>query len=358
MIYKVVEAVFRKSKGYSLYRQCLGYRIRPESQFSPVRTIESILTTYISEMDQGNITVVTEFILMGLTYLPEFQLLLFLMIRAIYLMSLLGNLGLIVLITIYSRLHTPMYFFLGNLSALDFSYSSAIAPKMLADFFLEVRTISLIECAIQMYLLLACITTEGYLLAVMAYDRFMAICNPLLYVVVMSPRVCTQLMLGSYLIGLLQGLIQVLLILRLPFCKPNIINHFFCDLPPVFKVSCSNTFPNEVLLFSLGFFNGTVTFLEIVVSYVYILITILKIRSAAGRRKAFCTCVSHITVVGLLYGTAIFVYIRPSSHYAPENDKVVSVFYTLVIPMLNPLIYSLRNKDVKDALWKITHGKA
>ncbi|XP_038603297.1 olfactory receptor 493-like [Tachyglossus aculeatus] len=227
-----------------------------------------ILTTHISVMDQGNITVVTEFILTGLTYLSEFQLLLFLVILAIYLISLLGNLGLTVLITIDSLLHTPVYFFLGNLSALDLSYSSATAPKMLADFFLEVRTISLIECAIQI--------------------------------------VCTQLILGSYLIGLLQGLIQ----------------------PGVFQWNCHLSGNCSVIC------------------------------SAAGRRKAFCTCVSHIMVVGLLYGTAIFVYIQPSSHNVPENDEVVSVFYTLVIPMLNPLICSLRNKDVKDAPWKITHGKA
>ncbi|XP_038599057.1 olfactory receptor 1002-like [Tachyglossus aculeatus] len=236
----------------------------------------------------------------------EFQLLLFLVILAIYLISLLGNFGLTVLITIDSRLHTPVYFFLGNLSALDLSYSSATAPKMLADVFLEVRTISLIECAIQMHLLLACITTEGYLLVGMTYDYFMTICNPLLYVVAMSPRVCTQLILGSYLIGLLQRLIK----------------------PGVFQWN-SHTSGNCSI-----------------------------IHSAAGRCKAFCTCVSHIMVFGLLYGTAIFIYIRPSSHYVPENDKVVSVFYTLVITMLNPLIYSSRNKDEKNAPWKITHGKA
>ncbi|XP_038597538.1 olfactory receptor-like protein COR9 [Tachyglossus aculeatus] len=198
----------------------------------------------------------------------------------------------------------------------------SIALKMLAVFFLEVRTISLIECTIQIYHFVACVTIEGYLLVVMAYDCFTAICNPLVYTVVMSPRVCTQLILCSYLIGFLQGLIQVLLIFHLPFCKSNIINHFFCDLSPILKLLCSNTFPSEVLLFSLGLFNGTVTSLEIVVYYVYILITTLKIRSATGRCKAFSTCVSHLTVVGSLYGTTIFIYIRPSSQYTPENDKV------------------------------------
>ncbi|XP_038597665.1 olfactory receptor 5L1-like [Tachyglossus aculeatus] len=301
-------------------------------------------------MDQNDITAVPEFILMGLTDLPELQVLHFLVFLAVYPISLLLNLGLTVLIKIDSRLHTLMYFFLGYLSAFYLSYFSAIALKMLAVFFLEVRTISLIECTIQIYHFVACVTIEGYLLVVMAYDCFTAICNPLVYTVVMSPRVCTQLILCSYLIGFLQGLIQVLLIFHLPFCKLNIINHFFCDLSPILKLLCSNTFPSEVLLFSLGLFNGTVTSLEIVVSYVYILITTLKIRSATGRCKAFSTCVSHLTVVGSLYGTTIFIYIRPSSQYTPENDKVVFMFYTPVMLMLNPLISSLRKKDVKDAL--------
>ncbi|XP_038598340.1 olfactory receptor 154-like [Tachyglossus aculeatus] len=257
---------------------------------------------YLREMDQKDITAVPEFILMGLTELAEFQTLHFLVLLAVYLISLL------------------------------------------------VRTISLIERAMQIYLFVACVTTEDYLLVVMAYECFMAICNPLLYAVVMSPRVCTQFRLCSYLIGFLQGLIQVLLIFHLPFCKSNIINHFFCDLSPILKLLCSNTFPSEVLLFRLGLFNGTLTSLEIVVSYVYILITTLKICSATGRPKAFSTCVSHLTMVGLLYGTTIFINIRPSSQYTPENDKVVFMFYTPVMLMLNPLISSLRKKDVKDTL--------
>ncbi|XP_038598241.1 olfactory receptor 154-like [Tachyglossus aculeatus] len=238
------------------------------------------LIIYIREMDQDNIAAVPEFILMGLTDLPEFQLLLFLVFLAVF--------------------------------------CEPLLPRCYADLFLEVRTICLIECAIQMYLFVACVTTEGYFLAVKAHDCFMAIGNPMLYMVVLSLRVCTQRMLGSYLTGFLEGL--------------------------------SNTFPSEVLLFSMGIFSGTVTSLKIVMSYVYILITTLKICSAAGRCKAFSTCASHLTVVGLLYETTISIYVWPSSQYAPENGKVVSMFYTPVISVLNPLIYSLRKKDENDAL--------
>ncbi|XP_038597530.1 olfactory receptor 5L1-like [Tachyglossus aculeatus] len=232
-------------------------------------------------MDQDNITVVPEFILMGLTDLPEFQLLLFLVFLAVYLISLLCY----------------------------------------ADLFLEVRTICLIECAIQMYLFVACVTTENYFLAVKAYDCFMAI--------------------GTHL-----GAANI----SSAFCKSNMINHFFWDLSPILKLLCSNTFPSDVLLFSQGFFSGTVSSLKIVVSYIYILVTTLKICSAAGRCKAFCTCASHLSVVGLLYETTISIYVWPSSQYALENDKVVSVFYTAVISVLNPLIYSLGKKDENDAL--------
>ncbi|KFP54425.1 Olfactory receptor 1019, partial [Cathartes aura] len=250
-------------------------------------------------------------------------------------------------------LHTPMYFFLCHLSLVDLGNSSAIAPKMLVSFFEERKAISLPGCAAQMYFCGVCIITECYLLAVMAYDRYMAICNPLLYGATMSPKVCVQLAVGSYLVATVNETVLVSSVFSLHFCGPNVINHFFCDIPPLLKLSCSSTTVKEHVLFTIATFIALSTLAFIVVSYGYILTTVLRISSSEGRHKAFSTCASHLTSVSVFYGTMIFMYLRPSSSYSLDQDKVVSVFYTLVIPMLNPLIYSLRNMEVKDALKRL-----
>nr|XP_006116999.1 olfactory receptor 5AS1-like isoform X1 [Pelodiscus sinensis] len=301
-------------------------------------------------MSRGNHTAVTEFILFGLTHHPEMEVVLFVLFLAIYITTLVGNIGLIVLIRIDSGLHTPMYFFLSHLSFLDLSYSSAIAPKMLVNLLAQRKTISLAGCATQMYLFAAFADAECLILAAMAYDRYVAICNPLLYMTVMSRRLCISLIASAYISGSVSSLVHTVLTFRLSFCGSNVINHFFCDMPPLLALSCSSVHLNEILLFALCGFIQTSTFVVILVSYAYVLTTILRIHSTGGRHKAFNTCTSHLTAVTLFYGALLFMYLRPRSSYSLDADKVVSVFYTVVFPMLNPLIYSLRNKEVKDAL--------
>ncbi|NXJ10570.1 O1052 protein, partial [Odontophorus gujanensis] len=301
-------------------------------------------------MDKGNSTVVSQFILLGLTGEPELQTPLFVVFSVIYLVTLLGNAGLITLITTSPQLHTPMYFFLCNLSVVDLCYSSVFSPRMLIGFLLENKTISYTACFIQHFFFLVFVTTEVFLLAVMAYDRYVAICNPLLYAVSMPKSLCMKLVTGSYLGGILNSLTQTCCLLPLPFCGPNIINHYFCDTNPLLKLTCSNGHLNELLLVT---FNGTISMtvlLIIIISYVYILVSILSIRSARGRHKAFSTCASHLLTVTLFYVPAGLSHMQSSSKYSLDMEKVTAVFYTLVVPMLNPLIYSLRNKDVKDTL--------
>ncbi|XP_050809625.1 olfactory receptor 1019-like [Gopherus flavomarginatus] len=304
-------------------------------------------------MSRGNHTTVTEFILLGLTHCPEVEVVLFVLFLAIYVTTLVGNIGIIMLIHINSCLHTPMYFFLSNLAFLDLSYSSTIAPKMLVNFLAQSKTISFTCCAMQMYLFAAFAEAECLILAAMAYDRYVAICNPLLYMPIMSRRVCVSLIAGAYISGSVSSLIHTSLTFSLSFCGSNVINHFFCDIPPLLALSCSDTHINELLLFALCGFIQTSTFLVILISYAYVLAAILRIHSTEGRHKAFNTCTSHLIAVALFYGTLLFVYLRPSSSYSLDADKVVSVFYTVVFPMLNPLIYSLRNKEVKEALIRI-----
>ncbi|NWQ87104.1 O1019 protein, partial [Burhinus bistriatus] len=300
-----------------------------------------------------NKTTVGEFILLGITDVWELQVILFVLFLLICVTSLVGNLAMIALIRLDSRLHTPMYFFLHHLSLVDLGNSSAVAPKMLVSFFEDRRAISLPGCAAQMYFCGVCIITECYLLAAMAYDRYVAICNPLLYVATMSQKVCVQLAVGSYVISTVSQTLLVSSVFSLHFCGPNVINHFFCDIPPLLKLSCSSTAINERVLFTIATFVALSTVIFIVVSYGYILTTVLRIRSSEGRHKAFSTCASHLTSVSVFYGTMIFMYLRPTSSYSLNQDKVVSVVYTLVIPMLNPLIYSLRNTEVKDALKRL-----
>ncbi|XP_059578430.1 olfactory receptor 1052-like [Alligator mississippiensis] len=275
----------------------------------------------------------------------------------IYITTLLGNLGMILLIRYSPQLHTPMYFFLSNLSLVDLYYSSVSAPKLLADILGNAKTISYSACVAQTFLFFCFLTTEVFLLAAMAYDRYVAICNPLLYTVVMSRKLCVQLVAWSYLGGLLNSLTHTCSLLRLSFCGPNIIKHFFCDLPPLLKLACSDTHINEILFLVLSTAIGSFSTLIIIISYLYILFAILRIHSAEGRRKTFSTCASHLTAVIVFTGSLIFSYIQPTSNYSLEQEKVSAVFYSLVVPMLNPLIYSLRNREVKDNLRRMITRK-
>uniref|UniRef100_A0A670ITD6 Olfactory receptor n=1 Tax=Podarcis muralis TaxID=64176 RepID=A0A670ITD6_PODMU len=285
-------------------------------------------------MAKGNFTAVTEFILLGFTDRQEIKTILFVLFLAIFLATLVGNFGIITLIWISPSLHSPMYFFLNNLAFLD----------------LKRKSISFAGCIVQMFLFAAFADAECLLLAAMAYDRYMAISNPLLYPLFMSRKVCICLVVGSYLTGSMTSLVHTCLTFHLSFCGSNVINHFFCDIPPLLALSCSNTHFNEILLFALCGFIQMSTFVLIIISYACILCTILRMPSTDGRLKAFSTCTSHLTAVALFYGTLLFMYLRPSSSYAMDTDKIISVFYTVVFPMVNPLIYCLRNKEVKDAL--------
>ncbi|XP_048340493.1 olfactory receptor 1019-like [Sphaerodactylus townsendi] len=301
-------------------------------------------------MSEENQTVITEFIFVGLTQDPVLQRILFMIFLIIYIISLMGNLSLIILISASSQLHTPMYFFLSNLSFLDICYSSVVAPQTLVNSIADKKSISLARCATQLYFFIALGTTECCLLAVMAYDRYVAICSPLLYPVLMSPKVCIPLVIGSYTLGIFHSLVHTTFTFKLSFCGSNKINHFYCDITPLLSISCSDTYVSEVLLFSLVGGIEIITILAVVISYTYILATILRIHSVQGRQKAFSTCVSHFTGVTIYHGTILFMYLRPTSSYSLDSDKILAVFYTMAIPLLNPLIYSLRNKDVKEAL--------
>ncbi|KAM9147516.1 olfactory receptor 5AR1-like [Pangshura tecta] len=301
-------------------------------------------------MEKGNHSEVTEFILSGLTDHSEMQVPLFGVFLLIYCITLVGNGGMILLITIDPRLHTPMYFFLSNLSFCDLCYSTIISPKMLLNFLTERKSISYTACAVQMNLSVVFTDVECLLLALMAYDRYVAICNPLLYTVTMSRQLCKQLVVGAYAVGVVDSMINTCFIFRLSFCSSNIINHFFCDIPPLLALSCSDTRINEIVLFAFTSCITVSSFLTVLLSYVYIISTILQIRSTEGQPKAFSTCSFHLTAVALYFGTLLFMYLRPTSSYSMATDKVATVFYTVAIPMLNPFIYSLRNTEVKDAL--------
>ncbi|XP_074852207.1 olfactory receptor 5AR1-like [Carettochelys insculpta] len=303
-------------------------------------------------MEKGNYSVVTEFIFSGLTDCPELQVILFVLFLLIYVITLVGNGGMIFLIRTDPCLHTPMYFFLRNLSFCDLCYASVIAPNLLLNFLAKKKNISYTACAVQMYFFVSFADIECLLLAAMAYDRYVAICNPLLYRVTMSRQRCNQLLAGVSAVGLVDSIIQTCFTFRLSFCHSNVINHFFCDIPQLLALSCSDTHINEIVMFALIGCILVSSFLIILFSYVYIISTILQIHSTKGRRKAFSTCVCHLTAVVMFHGTQLFVYLRPTASYSPTTDKITSVFYTLVIPMLNPIIYSLRNKEVKNALWK------
>ncbi|XP_027703367.1 olfactory receptor 150-like [Vombatus ursinus] len=305
----------------------------------------------------GNHSLLNEFILIGLTDQPELQLPLFLLLLGIYIVAVLGNLGMIILIRLSSHLHTPMYYFLCSLSFIDLFQSTIITPKMLVNFVSEKNTISYLECMTQFYFFAFFGVSECYMLAVMAYDRYVAICHPLLYSLMMSHQMCSWLVGGVYALGLVEATADIVCLCKVLFCKENTINHYFCDLLPLLKLSCSSTYVNEVVIMSFGAFNVFFPILIIICSYVFIIASILQIQSTEGRSKAFSTCSSHIVAVGVFFGSCAFMYLQPSSSSSMDQGKVSSVFYTIIVPMLNPFIYSLRNKDVKIAFNKVIERK-
>ncbi|KAM8814029.1 olfactory receptor 5AK2-like [Rhynchonycteris naso] len=304
-------------------------------------------------MEQINGSKVTEFILLGFAGQHKFWHILLIVFLVIYVTTLVGNIGMILLIRIESCLHTPMYFFLQHLAFVDLCYSSAITPKMLQNFVVTEKSISFIGCMVQLLVYGAFATTDCYILAAMAVDRYVAICNPLHYPTVMTQRVCIQLLVGSYVSGFFNASVNTRFTFSLNFCKSNKINHFFCDVTPILALSCSNIDLNVMVLTVFVGFNLTFTVLVIIFSYLYILAAILKISSGAGRRKTFSTCASHLTAVTIFYGTLSYMYLHHGTNKSQEQEKMASVFYGIMIPMINPLIYSLRNQDVKEALKEI-----
>ena len=301
---------------------------------------------------EGNLTKLMEFVLLDFADVPHLQRFLFGLFLLIYIIILMGN-GIIFLITkLDSGLQTPMYFFLGNFSLLEICYVSVTLPRMLTSLWTQRRKISLVACATQMCFILILGATECFLLAVMAYDRYVAICSPLHYPLVMNYKVCIQLVAGSWISGIPVQIGQTGQIFSLPFCGSNLINHFFCDVPPILKLACGDTFLNEMLVFTVAVLFVLVPFLLILVSYGKIISTILKLPSATSRGKAFSTCSSHLMVAALFFGSGLVTYLRPKTQGSAGTDKVLSLFYTIVTPVFNPMIYSLRNKDVMMALRK------
>ncbi|XP_003512296.1 olfactory receptor 147 [Cricetulus griseus] len=301
-------------------------------------------------MALGNDSSVKEFILLGLTQQPELQLPLFFLFLAIYVVSMVGNLGLIILIVLNPHLHTPMYYFLFNLSFTDLCYSSVITPKMLVSF-VKQNIISHTECMTQLFFFCFFVIDECYILTAMAYDRYAAICKPLLSKVTMSYQVCHLMTVGVYVMGFVGAMAHTGSMLSLTFCNGNIINHYMCDIPPLQKLSCTSTAINELVVFIVVGVNVIVPSLTIFISYTLILYNILSIHSAESRSKAFSTCGSHVIAVSLFFGASAFMYLKPSNT-SVDDDKISTIFYTIVGPMLNPFIYSLRNKDVHIALRK------
>ncbi|XP_006732746.1 olfactory receptor 5AC1-like [Leptonychotes weddellii] len=304
-------------------------------------------------MMEANKTQVTEFVLTGLTDCPGLQVPLFLVFLVIYLTTMVGNLRLIFLIWKDPHLHTLMYLFLGSLAFANACSSSSVTPKMLMNFLSENHMISHFECITQFYIFGSSATTECFLLVVMASDHYVAICNPLLYPGVMSNRLCTWLISLSYVIGFLHPTIHVGLLFRLTFCRSSIIHHFYCEILPLYTISCTDPSINALVLFVFAAFIQAFTFMTIIASYTHVLFAILTKKSGKGRSKAFSTCSAHLLSVSLFYGTLFFMYVRPGSGPDQYQDKMYSLFYTIIIPLLNPFIYSLRNKEVLGALRKI-----
>ncbi|XP_032751306.1 olfactory receptor 5B3-like [Rattus rattus] len=300
-----------------------------------------------------NRTEVRYFVLVGLTNDPGLQLPLFITFFLIYTITIIGNMGLILLILSDSRLHTPMYIFLGNLSLVDFCYSSTVTPNVIAGFLTGDKIMSYNACASQMFFFANFADVENYLLVSMAYDRYVAVCKPLHYATTMTTRVCVCIVIGCYVCGFLNASIYTMNAFSLSFCESNVVHHFFCDVLAVMIVSCSDRHVNELTFVYVASFNIFFALILILISYMYIFTSILKMHSAAGYHKALSTFASHFTAVSIFYGTIIFMYLQPSSSHSMDTDKIASVFYVMIIPMLNPLVYSLRNRDVKSAFTKI-----
>ncbi|XP_077170966.1 olfactory receptor 5F1-like [Paroedura picta] len=303
-------------------------------------------------LGKQNHTSVTEFVLLGFSVDPKKQTLLFALGLLVYLLTLAGNLAIITLVCIDQCLQTPMYFLLGNLSFIEICYSSTTAPKMLWDLLMGNKTITFIGCALQLYFFGTLGCTECVLLIAMAYDRYAAICHPLRYALLMSQRICWGLLACSWTIGNLDSIMNTALVFSLDFCHSNEIDHFFCDIPPLLKLSCSDTSVSQLVTFNISGGIMIVAFSLILLSYSLIVSSVLKIHTAQGRLKAFSTCASHLTVVSIFYGTIMYTYLRPSSSHSMEQDRLVAVLYAILTPMLNPLIYSLRNKEVQRAVWR------
>nr|DBA31671.1 TPA: hypothetical protein GDO54_007464 [Pyxicephalus adspersus] len=301
-----------------------------------------------------NSTVVTEFVLSGLSSVPSLQLPLFLLFLSVYLLTLFGNFMIILLIKTTQTLKTPMYFFLMNLSFVDIIYSSSITPNVMATLISVNKTMSIPGCATQMFFFIDLASSEAMLLAVMAYDRYVAICKPLYYTMLINQAACFQFVLSVYAAGFFNSLTHTYCAFILPFCHSNVINHFFCDVNPILKLSCKDTFLNEMLLFIIAGSIEVGSFLCIMISYNYILVAVCRTSSSKSRGKSLSTCASHFCCVALFYCPVFYMYLRPTSAYLGDQDWVVSVFYTVIIPMLNPIIYTLRNQDVKSALKKMS----
>ncbi|XP_006868695.1 PREDICTED: olfactory receptor 5K4-like [Chrysochloris asiatica] len=301
-------------------------------------------------MSKENHSLTVDLILIGFTDHPDLKTLLFVVFFAIYLITMMGNLGLVALIFMERRLHTPMYIFLGNLAMMDSCCSCAVTPKMLENFFSEDRMISLYECMAQFYFLCLAETTDCFVLAAMAYDRYVAICRPLQYHTMMSKQLCIQMVIGAYIAGNLHSMIHVTLLLRLTFCGSHQINHFFCDILPLYRISCTDPFLNELMIYVFSMPIQIFTIATVLISYVCILFTIFRMKSKEGRGKAFSTCASHFVSVSIFY-ICLLMYIRPFEE--GDKDIPVAIFYTIIIPLLNPFIYSLRNKEVISVFKKI-----
>ncbi|XP_069814657.1 putative olfactory receptor 2B8 [Dendropsophus ebraccatus] len=308
-------------------------------------------------MDTWNYTRVHEFILLGVTSRPDIQILLFVIFLPCYIISLKGNTAIIVISRISSRLHTPMYFFLSHLSFLDIWYTSSIVPVMLIHFLSVKKSISFTGCFLQMFIHLSLGGMECYILLTMAYDRYVAICSPLHYTSIMHPVFCIRMAAGSWIGGLINSLVHTVFAIQLPYCGPNVLNHFFCEVPSVLELACADISLNKTIIFFFAMLVVMGPFFLILITYGYIISSILRISTSVGRRKAFSTCASHIIVVSLFYGTIIFMYMRPGSTHVANQDKMATLFYSVITPMLNPFIYTLRNKDLTGAFIDITRKK-
>ncbi|XP_078510132.1 olfactory receptor 5V1-like [Lissotriton helveticus] len=303
-------------------------------------------------MNKENLSSPEYFLIIGFSDIPQLQIPLFVAFLVVYLLTLVGNL--LILTTTYSNshLHTPMYFFLTHLSFLDICYISVLFPQMLAHFFLEGILVSFTECLLQLFFFLDMLTVEILLLTVMAYDRYVAICNPLRYMTIMNKAVCMWLAAGSWGVGLINAFPHIVLVSNVSFCNSHIINHFFCELTALLKISCSDTFSNETLIYISGVVIGITPFILIIISYSKIAASIMKIKSKSGKDKAFSTCASHLTVVVLLFACLCSMYMRPTSTYSTKDNKIMSLSYVAVTPLCNPIIYCLKNTEFKKALRK------